>query len=89
MKSTNKNKIKLGKAELPEGAMDTKNHKVKITTWIDGDVLERIRIEAKKTPGGKYQSLINDVLRRHVESGSNLEERLERLEKALFKNKAV
>ncbi len=76
-------KIKFGKAELPKGIEDPKNHKVKITTWVDGDLLLKLREEAAQVPGGKYQALINDILRKHVEGPGSLEARLARLETIL------
>lgn len=63
--------------------------KIRITTHIDKDLLETIRKVATES-GGKYQSILNQVLRRAL-LGENegLLSRIERLERAVFKTKAA
>ena len=41
--------------------------KTRITIRIDTDVLDWFRQQVDAAGGGNYQTLINDVLRRHVE----------------------
>ena len=41
--------------------------KTRITIRIDADILEWFRQQVNAAGGGNYQTLINDVLRRHVE----------------------
>jgi uncharacterized protein (DUF4415 family) len=41
--------------------------KTRITIRIDTDTLEWFRQQVNAARGGNYQTLINDVLRRHVE----------------------
>jgi uncharacterized protein (DUF4415 family) len=41
--------------------------KTRITIRIDTDVLDWFRQQVNVAGGGNYQTLINDVLRRHVE----------------------
>lgn len=48
--------------QLPEGDINTKNVKVKITTFIDLDIIEELKIQASKE-GEKYQTLLNKYLR--------------------------
>jgi uncharacterized protein (DUF4415 family) len=41
--------------------------KTRITIRIDTDILDWFRQQVNTAGGGNYQTLINDVLRRHVE----------------------
>ncbi len=60
---TIKRDIKYGsKNLLEEGSFDSKNVKVRITTFIDEDVLLMLKEFAKKR-GSKYQSVLNALLR--------------------------
>lgn len=60
----NNAKIKLGKVELPEGFEERENHKYRITAWIDGDLYDELRKRAASGEGnGKYQTLMNELLR--------------------------
>ena len=47
---------------LDDSYSDPQNHKVKITTYIDGDILLELKTRAK-IHGGKYQSYLNKILR--------------------------
>lgn len=58
----NNPKIVLGNVELPDGFLDRKNHKLRITTFIDGDIYDELQKRAAAL-GGKYQSLLNKLLR--------------------------
>ena len=77
-------KKEYGKYEV-EGALDLKKAKVKVTIYIDGDVLERAKSEAK-LKHTKYQTLINSLLRETLMTEKSrldlLEERVLQLEAA-------
>ena len=63
--------------------------KVRVTTFLDSDVLEALRKTARSS-GTKYQTLLNQLLREALIGDSKtILERLERLEKAVFKNRAA
>jgi uncharacterized protein (DUF4415 family) len=44
--------------------------KTRITIRLDNDLLDWFRRQVHEAGGGNYQTLINDVLREHVESRS-------------------
>lgn len=89
----NKN-IEYGNVELDSDEFDAKQTKVRITTFVDFDILERLKSEAKREGVG-YQTLLNQKLRELVlgESASNayqdsvkeILERLKKLEKSIGK----
>lgn len=63
--------------------------KIKITTYIDEDILVALKQRAAET-GSKYQTLMNQLLRLALLGGQkDIFERLKRLEKAVFKNNAA
>ncbi|MCC6278271.1 MAG: hypothetical protein IT289_10185 [Oligoflexia bacterium] len=86
IKKTEKADIKYGKKDLLSDS-DFESHKIghRISIVIPEDVLLSLRDLAHKA-GTKYQTLINKVLRDLVSgtSGSSMEERLSKLEKAVF-----
>ena len=54
--------------------------KTRITIRLDTDVLDWFREEVNRAGGGNYQTLINEVLRQHVEGKrENLEDTLRRV----------
>ena len=54
--------------------------KTRITIRLDTDVLEWFREEVNRAGGGNYQTLMNEVLRQHVEGKrENLEDTLRRV----------
>lgn len=63
----NKNTIELGKFETSEDEFHPKNAKVRITAMIDLDVLDFLKTTARKK-NTRYQTLMNQVLRRFMES---------------------
>ena len=68
---------------------DLKNVKVRITTYIDKDLLETLKLVAQKR-GGRYQTLLNEALRMSLTGKGTYEDlfdRIDRLEKQVFKNK--
>lgn len=48
--------------EIDESYLDRKEHKVKISAFVDGDIIDALRDRAEKS-GGKYQTLMNKILR--------------------------
>ncbi len=61
--------------------------KVRITTFLDTDVLEQLKKEAAET-GGKYQTTLNQILRDHFSgTTTNVLDRIKKLENAVFKKK--
>ncbi|NJL24547.1 MAG: hypothetical protein HC902_04850 [Calothrix sp. SM1_5_4] len=83
MKSTKKSKkIEYGNVEAPEGFDDPKNHKVRVTMWLDGDLLAELRKRAGEVGAG-YQTYTQKLLRDAVFESDSLAKRLERVEKAL------
>ena len=88
MKSSKGGKIKFGKKDLlNESDLDPKNHKVRITSFIDGDVLAELKARAEQQ-GTKYQTLLNQLLRQALKDSASLAERLKRLEDAVFSKNA-
>jgi uncharacterized protein (DUF4415 family) len=59
-----KSKVKHGKKDLLEpGELDPKKAKVRISLFIDGDVLMAFKEAAKETSSGEYQTLMREKLR--------------------------
>lgn len=84
MKSTKKKskKITYGTVEAPEGFDDHKNHKVRVTMWMDGDLLLALKQRAEEVGAG-YQTLAQKLLRDAISETESFSQRLERIEKAL------
>ena len=60
---TTKTKLKFGTKDiLDEHTFDSKNVKVRITTFIDEDILLMLKSYAKKN-GSRYQTVLNSLLR--------------------------
>jgi hypothetical protein len=60
---TIKRDIQYGSVDiLDEDAFDPKNVKVRITTFVDEDILIQLKEYAKKR-GSKYQTILNSLLR--------------------------
>ncbi len=54
--------------------------KTRITIRLDTDIITWFKEQVHRAGGGNYQTLINDVLRRHIgEAGERLEETLRRV----------
>ncbi len=78
MKSTaKKKKIKYGSISLPDDAFHPKETKFRVTMYVDLDVLDEIRKQAKAR-GLPYQAHINQVLRESV-FGQAMDERIRRI----------
>jgi uncharacterized protein (DUF4415 family) len=78
----NKNKLKYGSTEVGENPFDPKRTKIKITAWFDADVILALRSRAE-CDGTKYQTLMNHLLRQSLSTHPSLEQRVEKLEKAI------
>ncbi len=78
------NKISYGNVELDKDEFDPKYTKVRITTFVDLDILKKLKKTAKKLNVG-YQTLLNQKLREVILLEKNprqttIEEILTRLE---------
>lgn len=82
MKSSKISKKK--RVDLGPEYLDPKNHKHRITMWIDGDLLAEIKARAADV-GSPYQTLMQKLLRESVQKPS-IEKRLEALEKKFDKH---
>ena len=60
-----------GSFRAKPGATDPKNCKVKITTYLDSDVLEYFKERAEEPNAAPYQTQINNELRKVMEGRSN------------------
>ena len=55
-------------------------NKTRITIRLDTDIIEYFKNQVLVAGGGNYQSLINEVLRKHMRSGDqDLEKRLRKI----------
>ena len=75
--------------KLADNEFDKKNTKVRITTFIDIDLIEKLKEEAALS-GKKYQTLLNEKLREILleeetikSTLSNINQRLSNVEKRL------
>ena len=73
-----------GSFKVMRGATDLKNCKVKITLYVDADVLEFFKKRAEQPNAAPYQTQINNELRKIMESGSA---DAQTLEKAMLNDK--
>lgn len=66
-----------------------RNAKVRITTYLDEDVLRLLRRFAREA-GSKYQTVLNQILReRLLGEKKGILSRIEKLERAVFRKKAA
>jgi uncharacterized protein (DUF4415 family) len=65
-----------------------KDHKIRITTMLDGDILDRLK-EVADSEKVKYQTLLNNILRDALfkKNSNSIESRLEKLEELFSKRK--
>ena len=87
MKRIKKTEYKYGSVNIPDEAFEPKNQKVRITSWIDGDVLDALKAHAAKTGEG-YQTLMNRLLRAAILDDETVESRLAKLEAAILGKKS-
>lgn len=79
------NKIIYSKEDkLSKDEFEKKNTKVRITTFIDIDILEQLKKEAA-TSGKKYQTLLNEKLREIVLEEETIKSTLSDINKRLTK----
>lgn len=66
---------------------ELRSSKIRITTYLDADVLEALK-DAASDSGGKYQTFLNQLLKQSLLSGSKtISERLDKLEQEVFRKK--
>ena len=85
-------KAKLDPTDAELIAADPVNQKTRITMWIDTQMLETIKKEAVKEADGKYQVLIQRVLKERFSSDSSRHESLlsdEKFKRALFSDPLI
>jgi hypothetical protein len=76
---TNKKDIVYGDVEISEEDLKIENAKVRVNTWIDGDIVQELRRRAE-SENTKYQTLLNNLLRASVfKKDASLDEIIERL----------
>ncbi|MGD9561616.1 MAG: BrnA antitoxin family protein [Pyrinomonadaceae bacterium] len=63
-------KLPRGSFRAKPGATDPRNCKVKITTYLDADVLEYFKKRSERPNAAPYQTQINNELRKVMENGS-------------------
>lgn len=64
---------------------DLRAAKIRITTYLDKEVLEKVR-ELAQNSGGKYQAVLNQILKDYFfGKKEGLVARITRLEEAVFK----
>ena len=81
-----KTKFKTGKvSKIPQDEFAPKNVKIRISMFVDGDVLEAAKKSAKQRGDIGYQTLINQKLRELFLDEESVEDRLARLEKIVLK----
>ncbi|MGB0453981.1 MAG: hypothetical protein ACPGJV_09730 [Bacteriovoracaceae bacterium] len=84
---TKKKDIEYGDVEVDlPSTWNSNETKVRITTFLDEDLLIKIKEEAN-AQGKKYQSLLNERLREVFMGEEGLETRLKKLEEEVFKKK--
>jgi predicted DNA binding CopG/RHH family protein len=74
-------KHKAGEIKVSAEEFEPKNLKIRITTMLDGDVLEACKMQADKEHVG-YQTLINKILRERLLGAVGIEQRIMTLEAA-------
>lgn len=87
-KIPNPNKMKRVKGpKLTQSQL--RSAKVRVTTFLDEDVLKALK-ETAQASGTRYQTLLNQLLRQAlIGDTKTILERLERLERAVFKTNAA
>lgn len=86
-----KNELRYGKGDLVERDLAPQDAKLKVTIYLDGDLLLEVRRQAKKA-GKKYQTMINESLRESIlgeKSRIDLEEFQQLVDRVSLLEKAV
>ena len=68
--------------KLSKDEFAPKNVKVRITTFVDKDILDKLREEAAES-GKKYQSLLNEKLRQTLFEEQSIKDSLKNLNERL------
>jgi uncharacterized protein (DUF4415 family) len=72
--------------KIIEEAEKNKNPKIAISIKLDADIYMELKKRASKGEArGKYQTLLNNLLRDSLFSNNSIEERLKKIEQKLFK----
>ena len=61
-----KKTFKTGKVDIPKGEFDLSKAKVRISLFVDADVVAAFKKVAKSTPSGEYQGLMREKLREAI-----------------------
>ena len=61
-----KKKFKTGDVNIPKDEFDPCKAKVRISLFVDADVLSQFKKVAKATPHGEYQTLMREKLREAI-----------------------
>ena len=61
-----KKKFKTGKVDIPKEEFDPSKAKVRISLFLDADVVAAFKNAAKRTPSGEYQALMREKLREAI-----------------------
>ena len=77
--STLKNNKKKDCSILEKEDLKSENIKARITTFLDLDLLDELKSQAKKEHT-KYQTLLNSILREKLFGDQSLEQRIDELE---------
>ncbi|MEK6705225.1 MAG: hypothetical protein AABZ06_05505 [Bdellovibrionota bacterium] len=80
-------KIKYGSIEIPDESFHTKKVKIRVTTFVDLDVLEELKRRAASENIG-YQTFLNRILRQTIFEEKKIEDRVIALEKIVYKERA-
>ena len=70
-----KKKFKTGKVDIPKEEFDPSKAKVRISLFVDADVVAAFKDAAKSTPSGEYQGLMREKLREAI-FGKQVDDRL-------------
>jgi uncharacterized protein (DUF4415 family) len=75
-KSKRGKKIQYGSVEIPTDAFESRNVKMRVTAFIDEDIIDGLKKRAT-AKGTKYQTLMNQLLREAV-FGKSVDEDLKK-----------
>lgn len=82
-KSRSKEKVSYGEVDVDLNDVKSHEVKVRITTFLDHDVLDKLKSQAKDLGMG-YQTFLNTFLREAILNEPGVLTRLKRIEKAIL-----
>ncbi len=82
-KNKSKSKVKYGGVDVELKGIQAHEVKVRITTFLDLDVVEKLKVDAKNLGMG-YQTFLNSFLRESLLNEPGVLTRLKRIEKAIL-----